>query len=680
MKSETLQTRRSPISPDEISIDYLLSILWAKRAILFTIPSVIIAIALVYVLVAAKTYKAEATLQVKPRGPQILNITEIESRNPSMMEFKLFLGDIVSSLKTRQLFLRVIERMDLKNHPVFTKDKAPGEDPPSEDVMIKWLDYITKVNLRKDTLLIDLSVETGSRKLSVEVLNAILSEFFLLRKQRQLDITQQAYDYLIEESDRLKAKLDESEKKLYAFKKDSETFSFENENRNAELLKLTSITQSLATAKTNRLSLESNVKTLAKRYKSKHPKMIDAINAVENARKLEQDLETALSEQENLALGVEQKALDYRTIAHQVKTDRLLYEGVLQRIKETAVAKTLDQDLVQVLEPPYAKELPVWPKKKITVIIAAFFGAAIALAIAIALHFLDYSVHTPEMAERAFRSPMLGSLPEMGASVSANPLLFLAPRSSSHAESMRALKQVVEGQTPGTARTSLWTSINPGEGKTLLSLNYSGLLAQSGLRTLYIQANREDGGKSALLPELAETTGLFNYLDGKAPADDIIRPTGVDNLSVIPAGDASPLDGFSNGRWKALLEETGNRYDRIVIDGPSTNRSSDPLSISKTVSSVIMVIRSEKTPFRSVENTREIFDRVHAPVTGCILNGYQRFDEFNPMTELKNQASLAAKLSLKSAAFVIRRIPGANEKIQTLLEDRIKKNASRMKN
>ncbi len=81
-------------------------------------------------------------------------------------------------------------------------------------------------------------------------------------------------------------------------------------------------------------------------------------------------------------------------------------------------------------------------------------------------------------------------------------------------------------------------------------------------------------------------------------ADEIIKPTSFENLSLIPAGPIppNPSELISNGRLAKLLTYLDKTFDYIIIDTAPVNPVTDAYIISPLADVTLFVIRHDYTP------------------------------------------------------------------------------------
>lgn len=117
-----------------------------------------------------------------------------------------------------------------------------------------------------------------------------------------------------------------------------------------------------------------------------------------------------------------------------------------------------------------------------------------------------------------------------------------------------------------------------GVGKSTISLNIGGILAEKGKRTLLIDMDQQGNLSSVFIDNIysLEHTLANLLLDNEIPASDIVQNTNIANLFILPANlDLSELDTQLAGDYDAqyLLSEIIEApalqdFDFILIDCP----------------------------------------------------------------------------------------------------------------
>jgi len=167
----------------------------------------------------------------------------------------------------------------------------------------------------------------------------------------------------------------------------------------------------------------------------------------------------------------------------------------------------------------------------------------------------------------------------------------------------------------------LVTSALPKEGKSFTSANLAQVLVrQHGRRALLIDADLR-GPQLHHMLGTTSSPGLSSYLQGQNDEFSIMQRGPFENLFFIPAGPqaANPAELVGNGRLKMLLQRVEPLFDWIIIDSPPAVPVSDAGVLAKACDGVLMVVRSNATPFDMARKAREEFpDQV---LVGVVLNG-----------------------------------------------------------
>ncbi len=120
----------------------------------------------------------------------------------------------------------------------------------------------------------------------------------------------------------------------------------------------------------------------------------------------------------------------------------------------------------------------------------------------------------------------------------------------------------------------------------------------------------------------------------KTEVEKLIRPTGIPNLSLLPAGfvPPNPSELVGSERNRFLIELLKEMYDFIIIDTPPVMPATDAVLISPKTDGVILVIRSGHAEKRIIQEALSQFETAGTRVIGTVLNrvdlkgeGYYRY-------------------------------------------------------
>jgi protein-tyrosine kinase len=218
-----------------------------------------------------------------------------------------------------------------------------------------------------------------------------------------------------------------------------------------------------------------------------------------------------------------------------------------------------------------------------------------------------------------------------------NTMLFFSTQDNARGmEEFRTLRsRLYQLREKMPLKKLLVTSALPKEGKSFVAANLAQVMVkQQGRRVLLIDGDlRESKLHQAL--GTSGAPGLSEYLMGEKDEYLIIQRGPMDNLFFIPAGRqvSSPAELVANGRLKFLLSSLESLFDWIVIDSPPAVPVSDANLLANFCDGVLIVVRSEVTPFDMARKGRlEFHDK---QLIGVVLNGidynasaYSRYYEY----------------------------------------------------
>ena len=350
-------------------------------------------------------------------------------------------------------------------------------------------------------------------------------------------------------------------------------------------------------------------------------------------------LRGALEQQKQEANKLNESAIQYNLLKRDVDSNRTLYEGLLEKLKEAGVTASLRSNNFRIVDQARIPGAPVEPNIPRNFSLALALGLTTGIGLAFLLEGLDNSIRTPEQAQAISGLPPLGMIPlgsriisefplkkprlALSSSQEAVELVTQARPQSRMAESYRAVRTSLLMTSAGTPpKTILITSALPQEGKTTTSINIAVVLAQKGSRVLLIDADLRRPNVHKTLG-MGPCTGLSNVLTGSATLQQtIVRSTILPTLFILPAGTPppNPAELLASSNMKDVLTELREEYDHIVIDTPPTLSVTDAVIMATRVDTVVLVIRSGQTTRQALQRSRDLLAQVNARVAGVLLN------------------------------------------------------------
>jgi capsular exopolysaccharide synthesis family protein len=388
----------------------------------------------------------------------------------------------------------------------------------------------------------------------------------------------------------------------------------------------------------------------------------------------ETEIRKLVDDQRGQARKLDGQMARYNLLRREVDTNRDLYTALSTRLKETSVTSALLLSNMAVVDRADVPLRRSGPRTALNLLVGCMVGLIGGVTVAFLFEYLDTSIRDPREVESMLRVPTLGLVPNRSAlpahlsalPVSSTPdpaaggipgsfaLVSHQATSSILAESFRNLRTSVVYATPDRPpKTMLVTSLQQQDGKTSVSTNIAITLAQLGQGdVLLVDADMRHPDLHGILG-VPQAPGLSDLLVGGVGVTDVVRPTRIPGLSVIPAGPVptNPAELLFSPRFGQALAALGERFAHVVIDTPPMLGVSDSLVLAPRVDGVILVLRHGHAGRDAAQRAVQMLGSVRARVLGVVLNhadvrstavGYPYYHQ-EPINGASMWADLAAR-------------------------------------
>jgi len=660
----------------------------------------------IYTLKMEPVYKATSNIEVETDYPQLQTLNEVY-RQAGVEDFT-FLATQMQVLQSDSLAWTTLQQLGLDREEASPGTaKIPGQSAAQiavarKTALIEGFKGGLSVDPVKDTRILAVSYESGSPEMAASIVNHLINNYIESSIQERYDFTRRASGGMEQQLQDLKTKVERSQQALIDYERqnlivnvgDKQTINdqrLEQLNRDyaaveSELIQKQSV-YDLAKANEGQVGIivqNDLLQRLEEKYSDLNATYADALgqygpnfpkvtrlreqlrqmqSLIGNARKqaiekIHNEYLTALSRKNLLGVALAKEnanvsALSQRMIEHNIlkrdfEINQQLYESLLQRLRDSTLAATLQARNVHVIDPATPPVHPIRPNRQRNIAAGLLVGLILGVTLAFLQEALDSSVRTTEEAERLINAPALAAIPaetdgyrrkQLAAGRPLSPagadgvgLAVLKRPSSPIAESFRSLRtSVLLSTAPRPPQTLLVTSAQVGEGKTSTASNLAMSFAQRGGPVLIIDADLRR-------PSIAKTLGvpgekgLSSFLTGAHSLDEVlIQYDRVPNLWVLPAGPRppDPAELLSSHMMEATLKDLLKRFTQIVIDSPPLLLVTDAVVLSAMVDGVILVVASGTTARGALTRAHRILENAGSRVLGMVLNKVDmRFDAY----------------------------------------------------
>jgi capsular exopolysaccharide synthesis family protein len=685
-------------------LDYVLILRKHQWLILFFLLTVV-SIVSIATFKMRPVYITSAKLEIDRENQNILPFEQSGSYE-LYWDLENYIETQARILQSETLAFQTIKSLDLPKHPDFGGGKgaplpaslstadAPQKRPGILGAFLGGLSVKRIPNSR----LLEVQYESYDPVLAARAVNVHLENFIEHNFRSKYEATTQASKWLSSRLDELKIGVEKSEDARLAYEREHQIWTID-EKQNITTQKLSDLNKELTAAQAERIQKESLTQLARSGNLDAVPTVRDSTTIQELFRKqadlqgqyseavaqfgpkyprverLElqiRDLESlihrekqnivaridieyrtakqreflltqALEKQKQEANELGQKLVQFNILKREAETNKQLYEGMLQKLKEASISAGLRSTNVRIVDPALVPPSPSRPNRMRNIMLAFLVGLVGGVGLAFLREYMDNTVKTPHDIEFATNLPSLAVVPALGTGNGRGrmPKLLKGPSvatddarvelvshehpQSQISEAFRALRtSLLLSQADHPPQVILLTSALPREGKTTAAVNLAVTLAQLGDRTLLIDADLRKPGISRLLNLTdGKHAGLSTYLAGVSSLDLVTIPhPRITNLAAIPTGPLppNPADLLSSLRMREAIAALRREYKFIVIDSPPIMAATDAVIISALCDGVLLVARSGETPREALTRTRDLLAAVHSRVLGVILN------------------------------------------------------------
>lgn len=173
-----------------------------------------------------------------------------------------------------------------------------------------------------------------------------------------------------------------------------------------------------------------------------------------------------------------------------------------------------------------------------------------------------------------------------------------------------------------TGNMVIFTSAEPGEGKSTLAANFALVSSMSNNSVLLVDADL----RQPVLHEvfgLPRTPGLVEVLATGSPVESFVHPAPtVGRLDVLTAGQPIPqsADLSSSKRMGEMLHQASERYELVVLDSPPVLHAADAGGLASHHETEVVLVVTRSTKRRTVAKALRKLELIEANVAGLVVN------------------------------------------------------------
>ena len=322
------------------------------------------------------------------------------------------------------------------------------------------------------------------------------------------------------------------------------------------------------------------------------------------------------------------------SVERQQKVKESLYLYLLQKREENELSQAFTAYNTRVITTPQGSMIPTAPLKK-NILLVAF---ALGLLIPMVIIFIQENTNTVVRGRKDLENisaPIVGEIPQYFTSkrkwffyqrVKPDVKIMVVKEGSRNIinEAFRVLRSNIDFMVGKQKEQNVFvfTSFNPGSGKSFLTMNIAKSFAIKKKQILVIDGDLRHGSSSEYvdMPE----KGLSDYLGGLS--DDwrstVMAHESNAYLHVLPIGKVppNPTELLESDRLATLIEQARGEYDFIFIDCPPIDILADTQIIEKVADRTLFVIRAGLLDRSMLPELEKIYQEKRFKNFAVILN------------------------------------------------------------
>ncbi|RVU02704.1 lipopolysaccharide biosynthesis protein [Mucilaginibacter limnophilus] len=294
------------------------------------------------------------------------------------------------------------------------------------------------------------------------------------------------------------------------------------------------------------------------------------------------------------------------------------YLALLSKYNQVSMEANFDVQLRQVVTAMPGLAQP--SKKMLLVIIGGVVSFVFCVIVLFVIFFLDNTVKTSKELANRTKIPVLGHLNLLNNSVIDFKRIWDTNEGNEKTRQfknlLRSVRYEIDNELNGEDKVLLVNSLQPGEGKTLLSVSLAYSHAIINQKVLLIDGNFEDSGiTDTVKPQLF----LEDFLKDKLTVEEL-NPSTLLNVWGNRGGDISLFEIRSEERVKQKFAELRKHFDIIIIESSALNTLNRSKEWVTVADKVVAVFESGQNITETIKPNINYLKSIRPKFIGWVLN------------------------------------------------------------
>ncbi|EML2223733.1 MULTISPECIES: polysaccharide biosynthesis tyrosine autokinase [Klebsiella] len=480
-------------------------------------------------------------------------------------------------------------------------------------------DSFSVVDQGKDTGMLNLTLTGDDPELIAHMLDNISQNYLTQNVDRQAAQDAKSLEFLSNQLPTVRSDLDAAEDKLNAYRKQKDSVDLSMEAKSV-LDQIVNVDNQLNT-------LTFKEAEISQLYTKEHP----TYKALMEKRKTLQQEKGKLSKRVSAMPSTQQEVL---RLSRDVESGRAVYMQLLNRQQELSIAKSSAIGNVRIIDQAITEPSPVKPKKILVIVIGIILGLFISVGLVLIRVVLRRGIESPEQLEELGVN-VYASVPvsewltkQNSGKIKRNKnqsstLLAVENPADLAVEAIRSLRTSLHFAMMEAKNNVLMISgASPNAGKTFISTNLAAIIALTGKKVLFVDADLRKGYVHKMLGK-QHAKGLSEILSGQESIEKVIERVPGGEFDYIGRGQIppNPAELLMHTRFSDMIEWASSNYDLVIVDTPPILAVTDAAIIGRYAGTTLLVARFEANTTKEISVSVKRFEQSGVNIKGCILNG-----------------------------------------------------------
>jgi succinoglycan biosynthesis transport protein ExoP len=641
--------------------------------------------------ISAKLYTAKASIDIQSqdvssqfRLQQMPGFEDADTGERMDTEIEI--------LRSRNLALETIKALHLESNPDFAplKNGRPNDlsSPEVREDLVAYFHSAVAIARLGHTNIVQIMVTSKNPQLASLIANAIIDTYIEHSFRENFAATAKISAWLDQKLNGLKTNLERSEEHILDLQKDLGVYGIgQGQGNSVVAANLEELNKQYADAEVDRLLKESRLQEmkesspdvidaatantdaallvdkqrlaqlndeytqLVQTYGSAHPRVRTMKAQIEELQRAltreeatlvartQKEFETAatneskllgaLTKQEEEAYGNGEKAVQYELARSQYEADRLLYDGMQERLEEASIMSGLHSTAIHTVD---SADIPIWPsypRTRVNIAFSTSIGLGFGFALALLLEAMDTNLKTITEIEQSLQLPLLAAIPQvesdhlLPSKFKEHAILPSVSSWSKVAEALRGMRTSIMLSSPGAPpKVILFVSTRPTEGKTSIASLMAITFGLNGKKVLLIDGDLRRPAIH-LRFRIGKGLSLSSVLSGKASLHEaVVEWPEMPNLHILTSGPVPPLPSelLGSKEMHDLLTQARSEYDFVLMDTPPVLAVTDASLLGRQADAAVLIVRYGAVQKDVARRCIDVLERAGTHLLGIVVN------------------------------------------------------------